>query len=171
MNWGMAQTPPLFKKAPFHRFGVRMNKKLETTRDRRLTRDQEKRLLDTALQKMNAPEHQFVGPLLHDRIIGAIELVCRRGEMLLIQNPARELGDLSDWDSRRHDEGQGEPANSVQPGRTSRGNPEETLSARGRTRSSSDPRREPTSRTSRPPGKTLRLLANRLDPKPVRERN
>jgi integrase len=31
-------------------------------------------------------EHRFAGPLLHDRIIGAIELVCRRGEMLLIQN-------------------------------------------------------------------------------------
>lgn len=86
MNWGMAQTPPLFKKSPFHRFGVRMNKKLETTRDRRLSREEEKRLLDTALQTMNTPEHQVVGPLLHDRIIGAIELVCRRGEMLLIQN-------------------------------------------------------------------------------------
>ena len=54
--------------------------------DRRLTRDEEKRLLDSALQKMNTPEHQLVGPLLHDRIIGALELVCRRGEMLLIQN-------------------------------------------------------------------------------------
>lgn len=86
MNWGMAQTPPMFKKSPFHRFGVRMNKKLETSRDRRLTRDEEKQLLDTALQKMNVGEHQFAGPLLHDRIIGAIELVCRRGEMLLIQN-------------------------------------------------------------------------------------
>lgn len=86
MNWGMAQTPPLFKKSPFHRFGVRMNKKLENTRDRRLTREEEKRLLDTALQKMNVGEHQFTGPLLHDRIIGAIELCCRRGEMQLIQN-------------------------------------------------------------------------------------
>jgi integrase len=76
----------MFKKSPFHRFGVRMNKKLETTRDRRLTREEEKRLLDTALQVMNTPEHQMTGPLLHDRIIGAIELVCRRGEMLLIQN-------------------------------------------------------------------------------------
>jgi hypothetical protein len=28
----------------------------------------------------------FVGELLHDRIIGALELCCRRGEMLLIQN-------------------------------------------------------------------------------------
>ena len=36
MNWGMAQTPPLFKKSPFHRFGVRLNKKAETMRDRRL---------------------------------------------------------------------------------------------------------------------------------------
>jgi len=86
MNWGMAQSPPLFKKSPFNRFGVRMNKKLETSRDRRLTREEEKRLLDSALQKMNSPEHQFTGPLLHDRIIGAIELCCRRGEMLLIQN-------------------------------------------------------------------------------------
>jgi integrase len=86
MNWGMAQTPPLFRKSPFHRFGVRMNKKAETSRDRRLTRDEEKKLLDAALQKMNTPEHQFVGPLLHDRIIGALELCCRRGEMLLIQN-------------------------------------------------------------------------------------
>ena len=35
---------------------------------------------------MSAPEHQFAGKLLHDRIIGALELCCRRGEMLLIQN-------------------------------------------------------------------------------------
>jgi integrase len=86
MNWGMAQTPPLFNRSPFHRFGVRLNKKAETARDRRLTRDEEKRLLDTALQKMNTPEHQNVGALLHDRIIGALELCCRRGEMLMIQN-------------------------------------------------------------------------------------
>jgi integrase len=86
MNWGMAQTTPLFKKSPFHRFGVRLNKKAETMRDRRLLRDEERHLLDAALQKMNVAEHQFVGPLLHDRIIGALELCCRRGEMLLIQN-------------------------------------------------------------------------------------
>ena len=65
---------------------MRLNKKAETIRDRRLSRDEEKRLLDAALQKMNTAEHQFVGPLLHDRIIGALELCCRRGEMLLIQN-------------------------------------------------------------------------------------
>jgi len=86
MNWGMAQTPPLFKKSPFHRFGVRMNKKAETIRDRRIPREEEKRLLDTALRRMNTAAHMFVGELLHDRIIGALELCCRRGEMLLIQN-------------------------------------------------------------------------------------
>jgi hypothetical protein len=69
----MAQTPPLFNRSPFHRFSVRLNKKAETARDRRLTRDEEKRLLDTALQKMNTPEHRYVGALLHDRIIGALE--------------------------------------------------------------------------------------------------
>ena len=47
MNWGMAQTPPLFKKSPFHRFGVRMNKKAETMRDRRLLREEEKRCCST----------------------------------------------------------------------------------------------------------------------------
>jgi integrase len=86
INWGMAQTPPLVNKSPFHRYGVRMNKKAETTRDRRIARDEEKRLLDAALQRMNTGEHRFMGPLLHDRIIGALELCCRRGEMLLIQN-------------------------------------------------------------------------------------
>src|SRR5688572_1563361 len=86
MNWATAQTPPLFTKSPFHRFGVRMNKKAETVRDRRVSREEEKRLLDTALPRMNTAAHMFVGELLHDRIIGALELCCRRGEMLLIQN-------------------------------------------------------------------------------------
>jgi integrase len=86
INWGMAQTPPLFNKSPFHRFGVRMNKKAETSRDRRLSREEERKLLDTASAVMNTSEHGLVGALLHDRIIGALELCCRRGEMLLIQN-------------------------------------------------------------------------------------
>jgi len=106
VDWGMAQTPPLFRKSPFHRFGVRMNKKGETVRDRRLSREEEKKLLDAALQKMNTPEHQFVGPLLHDRIIGALELCCRRGEMLLIQNKrvnweTYQIGIPKDKENRR----------------------------------------------------------------------
>src|SRR4051794_3656540 len=85
IHWGQAQTPPVIEKSPFHRFGVRLNKKAEAMRDRRISRDEEKRLLDAALA-MNTWEHRYVGPLMHDRIIGALELCCRRGEMLLIQN-------------------------------------------------------------------------------------
>jgi integrase len=85
IHWGQAQTPPLIEKSPFHRFGVRLNKKAETIRDRRVSREEEKRLLDAALA-MNTWEHRYVGRLLHDRIIGAIELCCRRGEMLRILN-------------------------------------------------------------------------------------
>lgn len=72
------QPPPLLGQSPFHRFGVRSNKKAEVARDRRISRDEEKRLLDTALRIMNTPEHQDAGKLLHDRIIGALELCCRR---------------------------------------------------------------------------------------------
>jgi hypothetical protein len=43
------------------------------------------RFLDAALA-MNTWEHKYVGPLMHDRTIGAPELCCRLGEMLLIQN-------------------------------------------------------------------------------------
>jgi hypothetical protein len=35
---------------------------------------------------MNTWEHRYVGSGMHDRILGALELCCRRGEMLLIQN-------------------------------------------------------------------------------------
>jgi integrase/recombinase XerD len=92
IRWGQAQRPPLIDKSPFHRFGVRLNIKAETMRDRRLSRGEEKRLLDAALA-MNSWQHAYVGPLMHDRIIGALELCCRLGEMLLIQNKR------VDWDS------------------------------------------------------------------------
>jgi hypothetical protein len=42
---GQAQTPPLIDKF-FHRLGLGLNTKAETVRDRRLARDEEKRLLD-----------------------------------------------------------------------------------------------------------------------------
>ncbi len=153
MNWGMAQTPPLFNRSPFHRFGVRLNKKAETARDRRLTRDEEKRLLDTALQKMNIAEHQNVGALLHDRIIGALELCCRRGEMLMIQNKR------VNWDTCQI----GIPGATAKDKENRRipFNPKGRLAAILERRSELGPdalrvrqrQREPTSRTSRPPGK------------------
>jgi hypothetical protein len=52
-----AQTPPLFARSPFHRFGVRLDKKAENVRDRRVSREEEKRLLDTALGDMNTARH------------------------------------------------------------------------------------------------------------------
>lgn len=61
-------------------------------RDRRLSRGEEKRLLDAALA-MNTWQHGYVGPLMHDRIIGALELCCRLSEMLLVQNKR------VDWDT------------------------------------------------------------------------
>ena len=153
MNWGMAQTPPLFNRSPFHRFGVRLNKKAETARDRRLTRDEEKRLLDAALEKMNTAEHQYVGALLHDRIIGALELCCRRGEMLMIQNKR------VNWDTCQI----GIPGATAKDKENRRipFNPKGRLAAILERRSALGPdalrvrqrQREPTSRTSRPPGK------------------
>jgi integrase len=86
MNWGMNADASLVRAVAVQPVGVRMNKKAETIRDRRLSRDEEKRLLDTALGVMNTAPHQYVGEMLHDCIIGALELCCRRGEMLLIQN-------------------------------------------------------------------------------------
>ena len=107
-----------------------MNKKAETMRDRRLTRDEEKRLLDAALQKMNTAEHQFVGPLLHDRIIGALELVLPARRDAADPEQTRELGDLPDRHPWRDGEGQGEPPNPVQSGGTSGGNPQAPSGAR-----------------------------------------
>jgi hypothetical protein len=112
MNWGMAQSPPLFKRSPFNRFGVRMNKKLEMVRERRLMRDEETRLLDTALEKMNTGEHRFAGPLLHDRLIGALELLPAWRDAV-DPEPPRHLGDVPDRDPWRDGEGQGEPQDSV----------------------------------------------------------
>jgi hypothetical protein len=129
MNWGMAQTPPLFRKSPFHRFGVRMNKKGETVRDRRLSREEEKKLLDAALQKMNTAEHQFVGPLLHDRIIGVGAVLPARRDAAHPEQ-AGELGNVPDRHPWRDGQGQGEPANSVQPGRTARCHPRPSSEAR-----------------------------------------
>ena len=168
MNWGMAQTPPLFNRSPFHRFGVRLNKKAETARDRRLTRDEERRLLDTALQKTNTAEHQFAGALLHDRIIGALELCCRRGEMLMIQNKR------VNWDSCQI----GIPGATTKDKENRRipFNPKGRVAAILERRAALGPAAfvfgsatgayQPNIQTA---WETLRLLANGIEPKPGRE--
>jgi hypothetical protein len=40
-------------------------------------------------ERDDTPEHQFVGTLLHDPIVGALELCCRRDEMLFSEPPRR----------------------------------------------------------------------------------
>jgi integrase len=85
INWGRFQDPPLLSTTPFHRFGVTIKSKEETKRDRRVGPQEEQALL-AACSTMNSAEHKFVGPAMHDRIIGALETCCRQGEMLRLQN-------------------------------------------------------------------------------------
>ena len=169
MNWGMAQTPPLFNRSPFHRFGVRLNKKAETARDRRLTRDEEKRLLDTALQKMNTPEHQIrrrAPARPHHRRAGTL-LPARRDADDSEQ--ARELGHLPDRHPRRDGEGQGEPPHSVQPEGAAGGDPRSGARHSDPTRSCSAAPTAAYQPNIQTAWETLRLLANGIEPKPGRE--
>ena len=168
INWGLAQTPPLFARSPFHRFGVRLNKKAEVARDRRVSRDEEKRLLDTALGVMNTAPHQYVGELLHNRIIGALELCCRRGEMLVIQNKR------VNWDTCQI----GIPGATAKDKENRRipFNPNGRLAAVLKRRSALGPdayvfgstngEYQPTIQTA---WETLKLLANGIAPKPGKE--
>jgi len=86
INWGRFQTPAILTTSPFHKFGVTIKTRGEARRDRRVQPSEEQLLLSTALTKMNTPERDHVGPLMHDRIIGAIETLTRIGEMLPIRN-------------------------------------------------------------------------------------
>jgi integrase len=85
INWGRFQDPPYLTTSPFHRFGVSIKVKEETKRDRRIGLQEEQALL-AACSAMNGADHKNVGGAMHDRIIGALETCCRKGEMLRIQN-------------------------------------------------------------------------------------
>ena len=85
INWGRGRTPPTFGGTPFHRFGVKIKTKVETKRDRRVSPDEERRLLESA-DILNCAEHAFAGAHMRDRIVAALETGCRLGEMLKIQN-------------------------------------------------------------------------------------
>jgi integrase len=85
INWGMGRSPAVFERSPFFRFGVKIKTKGETRRDRRILPEEEERLLNAA-DLMDSPEHGFVGSAMRDRMMGALDTGCRRGEMLLIRN-------------------------------------------------------------------------------------
>lgn len=85
INWGRFQDPPYLTTTPFHRFGVSIKVKEETKRDRRIGVQEEQALL-AACSEMNGADHRYIGSAMHDRIIGAIDTCCRKGEMLRIHN-------------------------------------------------------------------------------------
>ncbi len=177
MNWGMAQTPSLYsRKSPVHRFGVRMNKKAETERDRRLSRDEEKQ----SARRSASAEDEHPGASVRRRTAArsphrrALELCCRRGRDAAHPEQARSTG-------RRCQIGI--------PGATARGQrrtgafrsiPKERLAADprsagatlgpGRATCSAPPAVMPSNRTSRPPGRRLRLLAHGIEPRADAER-
>ena len=71
--------------SPFDLTRIDDGRKEETKRDRRIGLNEEQALLAASAQ-MRGAEHKYVGSAMHDRIIGALETCCRRGEMLRIQN-------------------------------------------------------------------------------------
>ena len=170
MNWGMAQTPPFFKKSPFHRYGVRMNKKAETMRGSAAAARR-----GEAAARRRAAEDEHVGasvrrtaaPRPHHRRAGAV-LPARRDAADPEQ--ARELGDVPDRHPRRDRQGQGEPANSRSTRRD--GSPRSSNAERR-----SDPTRYVfgsangacTSRNIQTAWETLRLLAHGIEPRPTRK--
>ena len=91
INWAIGRE--LLEKTPFHRHGIRIKTKGEERRERRVSHEEETVLLDAAA-KMTTAEHKCVGQQMRDRIIGALETACRKGEMLKIQN--RDV----DWTQR-----------------------------------------------------------------------
>jgi hypothetical protein len=80
MNWGLAQTPPFFKKSPFHRYGVWMNKKAETMRDRRLLRDED-------------PQARSSDQGRRLRAVDQRRALISRGEESRTANPSERSGD------------------------------------------------------------------------------
>jgi integrase len=123
INWGRSQDPPYLVTTPFHRFGVTIKTKEETKRDRRIGLHEEQARLAASAQ-MGGPEHKYVGPAMHDRIIGALETCCRRGEMLADSESARRLGATPDRHPRSSCEGCGESPHSIRPTRTLGARPE-----------------------------------------------
>ena len=169
MNWGMAQTPPLFKKSPFHRFGVRHEQEGgDDARSSAAARGREAAARRGAAEDEHrrAPVRRTAAARPHHRRAGAL-LPARRDAADPEQ--AGELGDAarSAFLARRP--------------RTRRTDGFRSIRKDGSRRSSnadrrSDPRptcsgRRParTNRTSRPPGKRSGCSAHGIEPKAGRQ--
>jgi integrase len=75
----------LLERSPFGRY-VKVRTKGETRRERRLAPTEEEQLLKACDTLLEDPRHKHLGMAMRDRLIGALDTCCRRGEMLLIRN-------------------------------------------------------------------------------------
>jgi integrase len=85
INRGRFQDAPYLMTTPFHRFGATIKVKEETKRDRRIGLQEEQALL-AACSETSGARARVRGADMRDRIIGALETRCRRGEMLRNEN-------------------------------------------------------------------------------------
>lgn len=83
INWGIGRG--MLTSSPFHRHGIRLNTRREVRRDRRLSENEEARLL-AAADAMNCGTHRFAGAALKNLTIAALDTGCREGELLAMQN-------------------------------------------------------------------------------------
>lgn len=72
-------------RSPFHRHGIVISTKREAQRSRRVYAAEEKTLLDACVL-IDTPEHWYAGREMQPRIVAALDLGVRRGEMLAIRN-------------------------------------------------------------------------------------
>lgn len=91
---GWAQARELVARTPFGRHGIVISTKRETQRSRRLYAAEEQALLD-GCDQIDTAEHWYAGREMRPRLIAALDLGLRRGEMLALRN--RDV----DWTKHR----------------------------------------------------------------------
>ena len=131
IRWGQAQRPPLIDKSPFHRFGVRLNTKAETVRDRRIVARR-----GEAVARCRPLDEHLAAPLRGpadarpDR--RRPRTVLPPGRDAAHPEQARGLGHPHDRHPGPHHEGQGEPPHPVRPERPPGGRAAAARRARAR---------------------------------------
>lgn len=91
---GWAQARDLMQRTPFGRHRIVISVRRETQRSRRVYTAEEEALL-TACDTIDTAEHWFAGREMRPRIVAALDLGLRRGEMLALRN--RDV----DWTKHR----------------------------------------------------------------------
>ena len=91
---GWAQARELIARTPFGRHSIVISTRRENQRSRRIYQAEEQRLLE-ACEKIDTAEHWYAGREMRPRIIAALDLGVRRGELLALRN--RDV----DWTKHR----------------------------------------------------------------------